>query len=165
MSVREENVDRNCYGRTPSPSRNVQPVPRLFVGYQRVSVPRRRMHGSLFSDRIMKATGRRNLRSDGENTILRIPASRTVFMRALCVLSVVLVCVMGTVQALHAHPENSTTSHHACSICMTAHAGMSVESGTIAPVMVAAVLAAVVPECSGIFRPATAHFIRPPPAF
>jgi len=85
-------------------------------------------------------------------------------MRVVCVLSMALVCAMGAIQALHAHPENSTTSHHACSICVTAHAGMSVETATMAPVMVAAALTVPAAECAGIVRPATAHFIRPPPS-
>jgi len=77
----------------------------------------------------------------------------------------VLVCAMGMAQALHAHAEDSTTSHHVCSICSTAHAGLSVRAPAIAPVMVAAVLAAPAPECAGIFRPAATQFIRPPPGF
>jgi len=71
---------------------------------------------------------------------------------------------MAVAQAVHAHPENATSSRHACSICATAHAGLSVEAVAVAPVLVAAALATPVPESTGIFRPAAAHFIRPPPA-
>ena len=49
--------------------------------------------------------------------MLRASANRGLFVRAVCVLCVALVCVMGTLQATHSHPENSSTSHHACSIC------------------------------------------------
>jgi len=52
---------------------------------------------------------------------MRIAANRGTFVRAVGVLCVALVCVMGTIQAAHSHPENSTTSHHTCTICATAH--------------------------------------------
>jgi hypothetical protein len=85
-------------------------------------------------------------------------------MRVVCVLSMALVCAMGVAQALHAHPEGSTTSHHACSICSAAHAGLSAGPVITAPVLLAAALATPASESSDIFRPATTHFIRPPPA-
>ena len=80
-------------------------------------------------------------------------------------LAMALVCAMGVVQAVHAHPDDSATAHHACSICVTAHAGMSVETGAMAPAMLAAALATPVLELSGISRPAATFFIRPPPGF
>jgi hypothetical protein len=80
------------------------------------------------------------------------------------VLSIALVCVMGTVQATHSHSENSTTSHHTCSICATAHAGLSTQTVASAPVLVTAALAIPVAEVSVIFRPVITQFIRPPPA-
>lgn len=79
-------------------------------------------------------------------------------------LSIALVCVMGTVQATHSHPENSTTSHHTCSICATAHAGVNTQTVALAPVLATAALAIPVAEVSPIFRPLTTQFIRPPPA-
>jgi hypothetical protein len=97
--------------------------------------------------------------------MLRVSANQGGFVRAVCVLCIALVCVMGTVQATHSHPENSTTSHHTCSICATAHAGLSTQTVASAPVLVTAVLASSVSEVSLIFRPATTQFIRPPPAF
>jgi Fe-S-cluster-containing hydrogenase component 2 len=97
--------------------------------------------------------------------MLRVAANRGGFVRAVCVLCVALVCVMGTVQATHSHPENSTTSHHTCSICATAHAGVNTQTVASAPALATAVLASSVSEVSLIFRPATAQFIRPPPAF
>ena len=79
-------------------------------------------------------------------------------------LCIALVCVMGTVQAAHSHPENSTTSHHTCSICATAHVGINAQTVASAPVLVTAALATSISESSAIFRPATTQFIRPPPA-
>ncbi|MGA2203893.1 MAG: hypothetical protein ABSG40_18230 [Terriglobales bacterium] len=96
--------------------------------------------------------------------MLKVLANRSGFVRAVCVLSVALVCVMGTVQATHSHPENSTTSHHNCSICATAHAGLSTAPIPSAPVLLTSALAIVVAEVSPIFRPLTTQFIRPPPA-
>jgi len=95
---------------------------------------------------------------------MRTQANRSEFVRALCVLSIALVCVMGTVQAAHSHPENSTTSHHTCTFCATAHAGLSTASVASAPVLGTAALAIPAAEMSPIFRPVTTPFIRPPPA-
>ncbi|MGA2235782.1 MAG: hypothetical protein ABSG23_09940 [Terriglobales bacterium] len=97
--------------------------------------------------------------------MIRVWGKRGGFVRAVCVLSVALVCVMGTVQATHSHPENSTTSHHTCSICATAHAGLSTAPVASAPVLITAALAILVAEVSVVFRPVTTQFIRPPPAF
>jgi len=97
--------------------------------------------------------------------MIRVWGKRGGFVRAVCVLSVALVCVMGTVQATHSHPENSTTSHHTCSICATAHAGLSTVPVASAPVLITAALAILVAEVSVVFRPVTTQFIRPPPAF
>jgi hypothetical protein len=71
---------------------------------------------------------------------------------------------MGTVQVTHAHPENSTASHHTCSICATAHAGVSTQAVTLAPVLTTTIFTAAVANAASIFRPAVAQFIRPPPA-
>ena len=97
--------------------------------------------------------------------MLNIPGNRGGFVRAKCLLSVALVCVMGTVQATHSHPENSTSSHHTCTICATAHAGLNTHPVASAPVLATAALATSVSETSAIFRPAVTQFIRPPPAF
>ena len=93
-----------------------------------------------------------------------ISANRGGFVKAVCVLSVVLVCVMGTIQATHSHPENAATSHHTCTICATAHAGVSTAPVVSAPVLGTAALAILAAEVSPIFRPVTTQFIRPPPA-
>jgi hypothetical protein len=96
--------------------------------------------------------------------MLRVSAERGVFVRAVCLLAVALVCVMGTVQATHSHPENSATSHHTCTICATAHVGLSTAPVASAPVLATATLAIAVAEVAPVFRPVTAQFIRPPPA-
>jgi hypothetical protein len=88
-----------------------------------------------------------------------------MFLRAVCVLCVALVCVMGTVQVTHTHAENSTASHHTCSICATAHAGLNTQPVASAPVLATAVLASPVTEIILIFRAVTTQFIRPPPVF
>jgi hypothetical protein len=100
---------------------------------------------------------------DGD-AMLRAAATRGVFVRAVCVLCVALVCVIGTLQATHSHPENSSTSHHACTICATAHAGLSTTSATLAPALATSALSSLVTELSTTFRPAATQFIRPPPA-
>jgi len=74
------------------------------------------------------------------------------------------VCVIGTIQVTHSHPENSTTSHHTCTICATAHV-VNTQTVAFAPVLAAASFATFVSEVSPIIRPATTQFIRPPPAF
>ena len=96
--------------------------------------------------------------------MLRVAANRGVFVRAVGVLCVALVCVMGTIQATHSHPENATTSHHTCSICATAHA-VNTQTAASAPVLATAGLTSSVSEVSRIFRPVATPFIRPPPAF
>ena len=96
--------------------------------------------------------------------MLRVTANRGVFTRAVVVLCVALICVMGSIQATHSHPDDSSTSHHACSICATAHAGISTQSVASAPVLASAALASPVTVTSPIFRPASTQFIRPPPA-
>ena len=102
-------------------------------------------------------------RQDGAN-MLRAAANRGGFVRAVAVLCVALMCAMGTIQATHTHAENSTTSHHSCSICATAHAGFNTQTVASAPVLRTAALTTFVAEAVVIFRPATTQFIRPPPA-
>jgi hypothetical protein len=96
--------------------------------------------------------------------MLKVSSNRGGFVRAVGVLCIALVCVMGIVQATHSHSENSTTSHHACSICATAHVGLNTETVAAAPVLATSALAIPVAEVSLIFRPAATQFIRPPPA-
>ena len=85
-------------------------------------------------------------------------------VRVVCVLAMALVCAMGIAQAAHAHPENSTAPHHVCSICSTAHAGLSTAMTFAPPVLGASLLATPARESLGVFRSTEVHFIRPPPA-
>ena len=96
--------------------------------------------------------------------MLRVAGNRGAFVRAVGVLCVALVCVMGTIQAAHSHPESSTTSHHTCTICATAHV-VNTQTVAFAPVLAAASVAIPVSDVSPIVRPTIAQFIRPPPAF
>jgi len=100
--------------------------------------------------------------------MLSVSFNRRVFVRAVCVLAIALMCVMGMAQATHSHSdndENSLTARHTCSICATAHAGISTQTIASAPVLFTVALAIFVAEVSLTFRPATTQFIRPPPAF
>jgi hypothetical protein len=98
--------------------------------------------------------------------MLRVSAKRGGFVSAVCVLAIALVCVMGIVQVAHSHSDEGTAeSHHTCSICAMAHAGLSTTTAPSAPVLHSAPLTILVAEVSPIFRPVTTEFIRPPPAF
>ena len=86
-------------------------------------------------------------------------------VRMVCVLTLAMVCAMGVVQAVHAHADDSAaTSHHACSICSTAHAGLGTEITFAPPVLAEAELDALNKELPGPSRSIEVHFIRPPPA-
>ncbi len=81
-------------------------------------------------------------------------------MSGLCV---VMVLVMGTVQAVHTHADTGTSPRHTCSICSTPNAKLNTAQASPVPVMVSSPLAIVETRESRIFRPATANFVRPPP--
>lgn len=85
-------------------------------------------------------------------------------VRVVCVLAMALVCAVGIVQAVHAHPDDSSSPHHVCSICSTAHAGLGMEIAFAPPVMAELAQTAPAPVLAGIFRSTEVHFIRPPPA-
>ncbi len=91
--------------------------------------------------------------------------NRSVFVRSVCILAIALVCAIGVVQAVHSHPDDSAASHHSCSICSIAHAGLNIETVSAAPVLISAALATAAPEQPSVFRAAVVHFIRPPPSF
>jgi hypothetical protein len=96
--------------------------------------------------------------------MMGILANRGRLANAVCLFCVALMCVIGTVQATHTHVENSTTSHHTCSLCATAHAGLNTQTISSAPALLTAAFTTFVAEASVIFRPASTQFIRPPPA-
>jgi hypothetical protein len=96
--------------------------------------------------------------------MLSVSANRGGFIRAVSLLCIALVCVMGTVQATHSHQNDSAASHHTCTICATAHARVNTQTAALAPVLATATLAISPSELAEIFRPASTQFIRPPPA-
>jgi len=85
-------------------------------------------------------------------------------VRAVCLLAIALMCAMGVVQAVHAHPDDASAPHHACSICSAAHAGLNTGTAIGPPVLGASRLATPAQESAGIFRSTEVHCIRPPPA-
>lgn len=91
-------------------------------------------------------------------------SKRGAFVRVVCVLAMVLVGTIGVVQAAHSHSEDSTTPHHVCSICSTAHAGLSTGTAIGPPLLGVSTLATPAQESAGIFRSTEVHCIRPPPA-
>ena len=94
----------------------------------------------------------------------RIWANRGVIVRAISVLCVLLVFAMGTVQAVHSHPDSAKTPRHSCSICSVPNAKLNAQSVSPVPVMVAMPVARVEKTAARIFRPARTNFVRPPPA-
>ena len=84
-----------------------------------------------------------------------------VAVSALCV---VMVLVMGTVQAVHSHGDDAKTARHTCSICSISNAKLDTTQVAVAPLMSAAPMVSVEASALGIFRPATTNFVRPPPA-
>ena len=91
-------------------------------------------------------------------------ANRGVIVRNTAVLCVLLVFAIGTVQAVHSHPDSAKTAQHSCSICSVPSANLNTQSVSTVPVMVAAPVAHIETTAPRIFRPATTNFVRPPPA-
>jgi hypothetical protein len=84
-------------------------------------------------------------------------------VRALVVLSIALVGVLATAQVTHSHAGDSSVSHHTCTLCATAHTGMTIAPVVAAPVLRATTQALPIAEVAPIFRAIAAHCIRPPP--
>lgn len=95
---------------------------------------------------------------------MRAYYDRGIAVRTVCLLTIVLMCAMGVAQAVHAHPDESTAPHHACSICLTAHARLGTEMTFAPPVLAVSPLLAAAPESHKVSRSTEVHFIRPPPA-
>ena len=83
--------------------------------------------------------------------------------RIVSVLCVVLVLAMGTVQAVHSHPDRANAPHHTCSICSVPNVTLNTADASPVPVMVAVPMSIVETSAPRIFRPATANYVRPPP--
>jgi hypothetical protein len=90
-------------------------------------------------------------------------SAREQFFRIVCVLCIALICITGALQAAHSHPENSTASHHSCSICASAHAGLNTHVVALSPILQTEILANPVAQTTLIFRALSTEFIRPPP--
>lgn len=85
-------------------------------------------------------------------------------MKTTAVLCIVLVLAIGTVQAVHSHPDGAKTARHSCSICSAPNAKMNTHRVSTVPVMVAVPMARIETTVPGIFRPTRTNFVRPPPA-
>jgi hypothetical protein len=90
------------------------------------------------------------------------PKNRGRWSGVVSVLCLVMMLAMGTVQAVHVHPDNAP--RHTCSICSTPNAKLNTEDASPVPVMVAVPVASVEISVPRIFRPTTPNFVRPPPA-
>ncbi len=93
-----------------------------------------------------------------------IRKNRGRYSQLVSLLCVGLMLVVGTVQAVHMHPDNEKAPRHTCSICSTPNAKLNTAHASPVPVMATAPLAIVETAESRIFRPAIAKFVRPPPA-
>ena len=95
---------------------------------------------------------------------MQVPAKRSRIFQALSVLCMALVCVMGTVQAVHSHPANSQTSRHSCSICSAPSMGPAAATVDLLPMAKPVAMAYSAREIFVAFRPVLTNFVRPPPA-
>lgn len=92
-----------------------------------------------------------------------ISRNRGQWSRVVSVLCVVMVLVMGTVQAVHSHADTGKSPRHTCSICSTPNAKLNTAEASLVPVMTALQLASIESGAPRILRPATPNFVRPPP--
>lgn len=90
--------------------------------------------------------------------------NRSLLVKTTAVLCVLLVFAIGTVQAVHSHPDSEKVAPHSCSICSVPSAKLNTESVAPVPVMVAVPVARIESTAPRISRPATTNFVRPPPA-
>ena len=88
---------------------------------------------------------------------------RTAGVTWRSVLCVGLICVMGFLQFTHSHVDNASASHHSCSICAAAHAGLSTQTVASVTVLTSVPLVNLDPKSTPIFRSRITKFIRPPP--
>jgi len=103
-------------------------------------------------------------KSQPKDIMQRMGGNRGVVVRTTAVLCVLLVLVIGAVQAVHSHPDSAKTARHSCSICSAPNAKLNTQSVSPTPVMVAVPVANVEATAPRIFRPITTNFVRPPPA-
>jgi hypothetical protein len=92
-------------------------------------------------------------------------AQRTPVFRAVGVLCVLLVLLVGFISAVHIHPASANAADSSCPACALAHAGVVlVDLGYATPVFNAAVLVADNPEAAPSYTPYSSLYIRPPPS-
>lgn len=87
------------------------------------------------------------------------------YVKVLAVLCVLLVALVGAVQATHVHPENSKLPSHECTMCSVAHAGVlnNIVSPPV-PLFVQTVFVVVFDPVSKSSEFVSSLHIRPPPA-
>ena len=96
--------------------------------------------------------------------MIRATANRSQIAQLLGVLCIVLVLAMGTVQALHSHPDDSQTPRHSCSICSAPSLGPAATTVSVLPMVRPVAMTHFARETFVVFRPALTNFVRPPPA-
>lgn len=94
----------------------------------------------------------------------RMWVNRGVIARTTAVLCVLLVFAIGTVQAVHSHPDSAKAAPHSCSICSVPSAKLNIQNASPEPVMISVPVARIETTAPKIFRSATTNFVRPPPA-
>ena len=93
------------------------------------------------------------------------PRGMSVADRAGAVACVLLVIFIGTVSAVHAHPDTSKAPEHSCSICALAHSGVvAVTVSTPAPVLARYTVDATPAAGPRTLLLVYSLYIRPPPA-
>ena len=86
-------------------------------------------------------------------------------MKVLAVLCVLLVALVGGIQASHVHTDNSKLPSHECSMCSVAHAGVINNIvGPPTPSFVRTVLVVASDPISRSLEFVFSLHIRPPPA-
>lgn len=84
--------------------------------------------------------------------------------RASAVVCVLLVLFIGFVAAVHSHPDNSSSSERACSVCVLAHSGViPVALGAPIPVFTSYPLYVTRAHSPRSLLFVSSLYIRPPP--
>jgi len=93
------------------------------------------------------------------------PRGVSLAYRAGAMVCVLLVIFIGTVAAVHAHPDTAKNPEHSCSICALAHSGV-VAVAISAPAPTIASSAVHVTPAAGLrsLLLISSLYIRPPPA-
>ncbi len=93
------------------------------------------------------------------------PRELSLAYRAGALACVLLALFIGTVAAIHAHPDTSKTPEHSCSICAMAHSGVvAVAVSTPAPIFTSSALQIISAPGLRSLLLISSLYIRPPPA-